>query len=366
LTGVAAPLKEKIGAASVARLAEALAAADPGFDAPGFTGSALAGLERLELKARIGQVAKALSARLPDGFDAAAAVVERAVDDPELGVWELWPVTVWTGDAGVGEVERAAALLARVTARASGEFGLRPLIDAEPERMRLVLLEWAGSRDEHLRRLASEGSRPLLPWAPQLAVSRTDPGWAVAVLDRLTDDQSAYVRRSVANHLNDISKLDRELALATARRWRAGGGERTPEVLAHGLRTLTRRGDREALELTGLDPGAEIEVERLSVRPRTVRVGEAVEVEVALRCAGSRSQRADCAYAIEFARPKGRSSRKLFKLGTIELGPGDRATLARRYVFRPLRTRPYHPGRHAIEVLVNGEPRGRATFALEA
>ena len=321
------------------------------------------GLEALELRARIDQVAGALARALPADFESAASIVEAAAADPMLGIWELWPVTVWVGGVGAADVDRAARLLALITPRCSGEFGVRPLIDADPQRMLATLLEWARSSDDHIRRLASEGPRPLLPWAPRLTLTASDPGWALPVLDLLAEDASAYVRRSVANHLNDISKLDPGLAIATAQRWKHRDGDRLDSILRHGMRTLTRRGQRQALALVGLDPDAAVSVERLTATPETPRLGDTVEFEITLRSSARRPVATACGYVIEFARRSGRPSRKLFTLGTISLAPGQSIELRRRYVFRALSTRPYHPGTHAVEVMVNGRPRAHRVHA---
>lgn len=363
---MAEALKDKVGPRQVELLADAYAAAYPQFDAPAFKDAAGRGLRQLELKARIAQIAAALAAALPDSFERAAVITERAIADPELKTWELWPVTVWVGDAGTGDVPRAAEVLALITPRMSAEFGVRPLIDADPEAMRGFLTEWVAAEDEHLRRLASEGPRPLLPWAPRLAVNRDNPGWGLDLLDPLIDDPSEYVRRSVANHLNDIGKLDRDLAIATANRWQEAGGERTPRLLKHGLRTLLKAGDADALGIAGFDPAAKIEVERLALARNALAAEETLGFDVALRSAAREPQAAAIGYAIEFARPSGRRSRKVFKLADVSLDPGELVEYRRRYTFRPLSTRSYHAGTHALEIVINGRAAARAEFELTA
>jgi len=358
-------LKDQVGPASIGRLADALSSADPSFRRREFERAAVRRIGALELKARIDQVAAALATCLPPDFAAASAIVEAGLSDDGLGVWELWPVTVWVGAAGTGRIDRAAQLLALLTGRCSGEFGVRPLIEADPERMRAILLDWGGAQDEHVRRLASEGPRPLLPWALRLTLTAADPTWGVPILDLLIDDPTVYVRRSVANHLNDIAKLDRAVALSVAQRWKERGGEHVHSILVHGLRTLTRQGDRVALSLVDLDLDAAIEVERLIVLPQAVRVGEQVTIDLALRSDERQPVAAACGYVLEFARASGRPARKLFTLGTLSLAPSEVLEFRRSYTFRPLSTRTYHPGPHAVEIVVNGQSRARVEFTLQ-
>ena len=228
------------------------------------------------------------------------------------------------------------------------------------------MTEWTQSDDEHVRRLASEGSRPLLPWAPRLTLTASYPGWARPIINTLVDDPSGYVRRSVANHLNDISKLDRELANAIGSDWKRRDTAKIEWILGRGLRTLVKSGDLEALALLGLDPDAAITAEGLSVVPTTARIGHSTTFDFVVRSRARAPVPIACGYVIEFARPNGRVSRKLFTLGTISLAPEDPVAFRRRYLFRPLSTRAYHPGAHAVEVLVNGVVEARVEFTLEA
>jgi 3-methyladenine DNA glycosylase AlkC len=216
--------KDQIDAALVDRLAIALAVAGPDVDVESFRRVAVGGLDGLELKARIAHVASALATALPAEFPSAVAVVDRVLTAPAEGPgggpaglrgWDLWAVTEWVALAGRDHPGDALELLARLTRHASGEFAIRPFIDDDPDGVRARLTTWVQRDDEHVRRLVSEGTRPKLPWAPKLAITATDPAYAVGLLDRLVDDGSEYVRRSVSNHLNDLCRVDAALALGS-------------------------------------------------------------------------------------------------------------------------------------------------------
>src|SRR5918996_4789402 len=246
-------LKDYINRDSIGQLGVAIAAVDPDFPVEQFVADSMRGLRRLELKARMDHVARSLGRHLPPDFHSAAPLATKAIDHPGLDGWSAWPIPVWISEAGIDHFEAAVKLLEHVTPVASAEFAVRPFIDKNPAAMKRVLRRWARSKNPHVRRLASEGTRPRLPWAPRLTATDDDPAWALFILDNLRDDPSEYVRKSVANHLNDICKLDPDLGLETAQRWLEDGGANTTWVVRHGLRTLIKRGEPRALHLLGAD-----------------------------------------------------------------------------------------------------------------
>jgi 3-methyladenine DNA glycosylase AlkC len=358
-------LKDFINRESIRQLGAAIAAVDPDFAVERFTTDALRGLRRLELKARIDHVARSLGRHLPPDFPAAARDVAAVVDDRSLNVWAAWPVTVWISEAGIDHFEESVALLEHVTATASAEFAVRPFIDKRPKEMQRVLRRWARSKDPHVRRLASEGTRPRLPWAPRLTATGDDHGWALFVLDILRDDPSESVRKSVANHLNDICKLDRDLGLATAERWIDAGGTHVAWVTRHGLRTLVKRGDPRALALLGADANARVEIAALKLARRRLRLGEPLEFSFRIRNAEQSSVVAVIDYAIHFVKSDGSRGRKVFKLKTVELSPEQEMPLSRRFPIREITTRRYYAGKHRLEIQCNGVVGASTEFHLD-
>lgn len=254
----------------VAALAAELERAWRGFPSAQFRADAVDGLEPLSLMQRVCHIADALARALPDDFADAAAVLHRAVDSPHLTGWMTQPCCHYVSVRGLAQPDLALPLLARLTPRFSSEIAVRHFIEQHPDTTFDYLRRWATDPDEHVRRLVSEGTRPRLPWAARLHSLVADPGPAIALLDLLADDPSPYVRRSVANHLNDIAKDHPELAVECARRWRATGSDGTAWVARHGLRTLVQRGDPDALALLGFDHSAQVRLEALSVSPGRV------------------------------------------------------------------------------------------------
>ena len=358
------PLKQRIDRGTIARLAAAIAAVDRSFDQAAFIAEAAAGLEPLGLKARIDQVARALERHVPTPFAHAAALLCAAADRARLDLWAAWPCLTYVERRGAEDPDAALDALARLTRHASAEFAIRPLLEQHPARTFDRLRHWAASPDAHLRRLVSEGTRPRLPWGRHLAALRHDPSPVLPLLDRLRDDPEEAVRRSVANHLNDIAKDHPGLALAVARRWLAEGDTHVAGVVRHGLRTLVKAGDPAALALLGADPAAEVEVHDLRLAEARVPLGGTLRFSFLLRNASGRPVRAVIDYVVHLRRANGARSPKVFKLSTRTLPPAAGLTVRRAHSLRPVTVRRYYPGEHLLEIQVNGRIAARAPFEL--
>ena len=358
--------KDRISAGAVAGLAADLKAAWPDFPEGEFTEQAIAGLEQLELKARVSHVADALGATMPSAFGQAAGVVRGAMASPAFDGWIVFPVNDWVSRFGIDDPDTALPLLGELTSRWSAEFAVRPFIEAHRERTFEEFDRWIESPDEHRRRLVSEGSRPRLPWGRQLRDFIADPAPTIALLDRLVDDPSPYVRKSVANHLNDISKDHPETALATAARWleEEPGSDGRRWVVSHGLRSLVKAGDPAALRLLGFDPDAPFSLTTFSVSPSTVEIGDAVTIEFALTAARATPVMVD--YRIHHAGASAPRAPKVFKLKRTRLEPGVETAFRREHRIREVSVRRIHPGPHLIEVQVNGKVLAATTVEVVA
>jgi 3-methyladenine DNA glycosylase AlkC len=278
-------------------------------------------------------------------------VIRDVLESDGLQGWASLPVGAYIAEAMIDAPGTALPLLAAMTSRFSAEFAIRPFFDAHYALTMRHLAEWVTHPDEHVRRLVSEGSRPRLPWAPRLRRFMDDPSPTLELLDRLRDDPSEYVRRSVANHLNDIAKDHPERAVAVARRWAADATD-GGFVVRHGLRTLVKAGHPDALALLGFDPDAAIQVVALSCSPRAIAIGGAVSLSVTLR--SPTATRAAIDYVVHYQGAKGLKAGKVFKLAVCDL-PQDRpVTLERRHSFAHVSIRRIHPGPHRLEIQVNG------------
>ncbi|SDJ05799.1 DNA alkylation repair protein [Nonomuraea jiangxiensis] len=353
---MAQPLKELINTESVGRLAGGLAAAWAPFAREEFVRAALAGLDGLELKERVRHVAGALAAALPVPFPQAAGLLREAVAQAPLDLWSGWPATDYVALHGLDHLDEAMGTLAVLTRHSTGEFAVRPFLDRYEERALAVMHRWAGSPDEHIRRLASEGSRPRLPWGARVPWLMR-PGPTLPILDLLRDDPSEYVRRSVANHVNDLAKDHPEVALRLLDRWRSEGGSHVEKVLRHAVRGLLRSGHSGALTLVGAQPG-QGSVEKLILDHDQVTIGGHLRFNVTVAAA------APGALVLRYAVRRD-GSRRVFHLGerTADAG-GQTFTLAKSHSFKPVTTRTEPPGPRVLEIVVNGTVRASAPFDL--
>lgn len=361
------PFKDELGPPAGRALARELAAAWPAFPVRRFTRGLAGALEPLELLARSDELAGRLVATLPPSFPEAAAILRTALDSPTFTGWIVLPCTAFVARAGIDDPDTALPLLAALTPRWSSEFAIRPFVERYPRLTYGYLRRWLSHDDEHVRRLVSEGTRPRLPWAPRLRALVDDPAPNLPLLEALVVDPSPYVRRSVANHLNDISKDHPELALATAERW-ADRGDGARWVVRHGLRSLVKRGDDRALRLLGAGASDDVELVDLVLGDDRVAIGDAVTfmfTVVARPGAGAVDAIID--YRIHYVGARGAArAPKVFKLTRRRLEPGQPVTITRRHRFEHVSIRRIHPGRHRIDVQVNGRVLGGADVEVGA
>ena len=374
---MAEPFKNLLNAELVHEAARQLARHAPGMDAQALADTATRGLADLEMKARAMQIASALEAALPPRFADAADVIEAALAPAEAGDamaqlqglqqglrgWILWPVGEFVARRGLAEPERALRALHAITQRFTAEFAIRPFIVQHPALVFETLARWTTDPSHHVRRLVSEGSRPRLPWGLQLKSLIRDPGPTLPLLRALQDDPSEYVRRSVANHLNDIAKDHPALVAQWLHEHLPGASPERRALLRHASRTLVKDGDAAVLGAWGL--GAPFRGEaRLAVSPARIRLGEAVTLSLQLHARATQAQRLVVDYAVHHVKADGSTSPKVFKGWTLELPPHGRVQLEKRHAVKPITTRRYHPGLHSVVVQVNGRVVAEGAFEL--
>jgi 3-methyladenine DNA glycosylase AlkC len=354
-------------------IAGAVSTAYPGFRAAAFLHDCRDGFQALSLMQRVRRVGQALHTHLPKRFDEALEVVERALGAPRDGwnegegiaAFARAPYLEWAALAGLAQPQQALPALARLTRHFSAEFAIRPFLAQHLEPTLAHLAQWVTDTDPRVRRLASEGSRPLLPWGQHVPALKRDPQRCLALIEPLASDTDEVVRRSAANHLNDVSRLDADVALDHARRWLVQGGE-APGTVRHGLRTLVKAGHPEALALQGYGVGAAITLPHLRLSSRRVPVGGVLELSFDLHNPADIPARVCVDYAIVYASARGTRRRKVFKGTDLVLAPGEKAALVFRRDFVPRSTRVLYPGAHQAEVLVNGQLAASASFTLVA
>ncbi len=359
-------LKDLIDEPSVTTLAAAVEVAQPEIDAKAIVQDVFdSEWSSRELKQRIRHVAVVLRQHLPPDYRAALDLLRRvAAEVDELGFTAM-VFNDFVEQYGLEDPDVSLPALEQFTVLVSAEFAVRPFIKRYPDRLIEQLLTWAKDDDWRVRRLASEGSRPRLPWGMGIAALKMDPAPILPVLSALRRDPSEDVRRSVANNLNDISKDHPDLVVEVLSSWQDGTPE-TDTLTKHALRTLLKKGDPGALRLMGFSPDPEVAVALAAVEPVATPIGGSVRVRFEVVSTGSRGQRLMVDFAVEFQNVSGTGSRKVFKGPVVDLAPGDSVEIRRKVDLRPLSTRVILPGTHSVELQVNGRVLDRIEFEVFA
>lgn len=357
---------ELIGVETVDTLIGAIRAVAPRADLAGLASVSLA---PLTVRERSDVLRDALLADLPGDYHTFAATIRAARDGAaSFAGWLIWPVSCAVARKAIEDGTDAAfddamALLADLTPLLTSEFALRDMLRHNPERALAISRSWSAAEHEHVRRLASEGTRPYLPWAQQIPALLATPRATLPILDALYRDNSEYVRRSVANHLNDLSRKHPDLVVATARGWLAAPDSNTESLVRHALRTLIKKGDPGALELMGF-AHATLDVHGPELDRTTIAFGATIAFGVTITNTATEPARLSIDYTVHHQKSNGTQTGKTFKLAVRDLAPGEQITLRREHSFRPITTRRYYPGPHAIELHINGSSSGRAEFTL--
>ncbi|WP_159980455.1 MULTISPECIES: DNA alkylation repair protein [unclassified Novosphingobium] len=361
-TAAPALLKDILGPAALAVIAEAGVSASPRFDRAGFLEAATASLSGLSIMERVRHIADALAPALPDDYPAALDIILAMAPGLTQG-FQAVAVTEFVARRGREHFDLSMAALAQLTRFGTAEFAIRPFLADDSARTLAVMREWTGSTDEHLRRLASEGSRPRLPWGARVPAIKADPTLAAHILEALRADGSVYVRKSVANHLNDIAKDRPEWLLDRLATWPQDDAG-TKWIVRHALRTLIKKGDPGALALIGVAHGADVDVRLFAATPARVALGGEIAIGAQVVSTSAQAQKLVVDYRIHYARAGGKTAAKVFKLKTFELAAGEAVSLGIRQTIRDFTTRRHHPGVHALDLLVNGQTMARSEFLL--
>jgi len=362
------PLIEKMGAL--------LANAFPNFDQQRFIGLASENFEALELKQRSNQIRDALVATLPNDIATSSQILlqtlgpEAPIDggtskegNGGLSGFAIMPMADFVAEIGINDPATSFVVLEELTKRFSAEFAVRPFIVADPKMAMRQFAKWAKSDNAHVRRLASEGCRPLLPWGIRLQQFVSDPTPILPILETLKDDATEYVCRSVANNLNDIAKNQPDLVTQIAGEWLKDASRNRERLVRHACRTLIKQGHQPTLKALGY---AELEAEFSDFRiaNKQIRLGDTLEFGFSIQNTTEKPQPIIIDYAVHFMKAHGSLSPKVFKLKTGTLQPNETLNIQKAHKLKPITTRTFYSGNHKLEILANGVSLGSATFVL--
>lgn len=321
-----------------------------------------------ELKARMKHTAAVLNHFFPKEFETTAQIIEKIVKKlltsgfKEQSI-EFMFLPDYIETFGINHFATSVKTMGFLTQFTSCEFAVRPFITRYGERMLAKMLEWSKHENHRVRRLASEGSRPRLPWAMAIPELKKNPQPILPILENLKNDDSEYVRRSVANSLNDISKDNPDMLLSIVRRWK-GLSKNTDSILKHASRTLLKQGHSEILEHFGYRHSSEIRLSDFQILNLQVKIGENLEFSFNLQNNSQRSELIRIEYGIYYRRQNGTLSKKVFKISERVFQPSEKATIYRKQSFRIITTRKFYSGQHRLSIIINGRERLKTEFEL--
>ena len=317
--------------------------------------------EAMELKERMKQVSLAVGKCLPQNFERAVEILKAASDGKES--FDGLVYSEFVLHHGQDHPNIALDALELFTQLGSAEFAIRPFILKYEKLTMKRMLDWSKHENVHVRRLASEGCRPRLPWAPALPAFKQDPSPLLPILENLKDDPELYVRKSVANNLNDLTKDNPELVLSLLEKWKKNASSNTEWIIKQALRSLIKAGDKRALSMLGYGE-ANAEVNNLNF-PESVTLGDKIKITFDLINKGKSASDLMIDYIIYHQKANGTLTPKVFKLSSLTLEPGESKQFCKQHAIRPITTRKYHAGEHQVAIQVNGKILARKSFDLK-
>ncbi len=314
-----------------------------------------------ELKQQMRHTTQCLHAALPESYHEALGILKQVA--PHITGFEGMIFPDYAELYGLEDWEFSLPALGFFTQYASAEFAIRPFLDRDPERTMAQMSLWAEDENPNIRRLASEGCRPRLPWAMALPKFKKDPRLILPILEQLKNDISESVRRSVANNLNDISKDNPDVMLDVCERWQ-GQNAQTNWIIKHACRTLLKAGNKRALLLFGYSDPSQMKIENVQAHAASILIGDKLAFSFELNINTQEEEKVRLEYAVYFMKARGKQSKKVFKITEKNYAPGKHE-ISRKHNFADMSTRKHYAGEHRIAIIVNGEEKAAITFELQ-
>jgi len=292
-----------------------------------------------------------------------AQLNQMTTDEDGIRGWPIMPVADYVAEAGLNDVKTSLKTLRQLTMRFSAEFAIRPFIVDAPDETLQTILNWTKDENFHVRRLASEGCRPRLPWGIRLKSLVDDPAPIMPILENLKDDPEEYVRRSVANNVNDIAKDHPDFVAKLATNWLKSPSSNRQRLVKHACRSLIKSGHQPTLRALGYD-SAGVEITELSLKANKLRQGENLEITLEIQSKKDVSQPLIIDFLIHYVKANGKTSPKVFKWKELELKAKDSTRLTKKQSFKPVTTRTLYAGMHEVEIQINGNKMASLPFEL--
>lgn len=340
-----------------------------GFDKKIFLDQVFSGnWDQLELKQRVRRISNVLHSMFSGSFqqDVKQLLLLTEALHKHAGrdnTFEYIFLADYVEQYGLSHAALSLNAMERITILCSCEYAIRPYLVQDQKATLKVMLSWASHPHASVRRLASEGCRPRLPWGMALQQLKKDPTPILPILEKLKNDSSEFVRKSVANNINDITKDNPAIALQLAQKW-IGQSPNTNWVIKHGCRTLLKKANADVLQLFGLSHQPACTVADLVLQRKKIAIGDHLHFSFTLINDSEVAMPFRVEYAITYAKANGKQSRKVFKITENTYQPLVGVAFTRKQSFADMTTRKHYVGNHLIEILVNGASKAKAEFMV--
>ena len=360
-------LKHLFGEKLLLRMARSLKRVYPEFDSNQFV-KLYKLLAPLEMKPRVRCIRDELYRQLPKSYPKAVSILLRSAKGKELKSFDYWPYAEYVQTYGTGSLDISLSALKEITCLFTSEFAVRPFLKAYPKQTLSFLLKCAKDPNVHIRRWATEGTRPRLPWGERLDGFIEDPTATRPILEILKSDRELYVRRSVANHLNDIAKDHPLYVIKLLTQWRRDA--RVEEkvniewIIQKALRSLIKGGHPKALSLIGVNSKPKLRMKDFTISNSKFEINDKIDFSFSIASLSATPQKLVVDYIVHYAKANGRTSPKVFKLKTWVLSGNTSATIIKSHHLREVTTRKFYFGAHSLEIQINGVVMKRWDWSL--
>jgi 3-methyladenine DNA glycosylase AlkC len=355
-------LKDMFNKKFYVRLAEELHKADKNFHSEKFVKDVIIGLDELSLNQRLRNTTVMMKKYLPADYKKSVEIILNVV--PEFkSHYTCFIFPDFVGQYGHDHVNFSLNALKALTQYGTSEFAIREFLKRDLNGTLKVMNKWAEDENVHVRRLASEGSRPRLPWSFNLPEIMNNPGLTLPILEKLKDDNELYVKKSVANHLNDFSRTHTDWMLKVLNSWDKKN-ENTAWIVKHASRTLIKKGHPGSLAVFEFEKNVKVELSNLKLKKLKIKLGENLEFDFEISSLKNKSQKLVIDYAIHYMKKGGEQNRKVFKLKELDLKPGEKILIKKSQSFKDFSTRKHYAGKHALEIMINGKSQAKKEFML--
>ncbi len=356
------PLKEMFNKRFYTQFAAEFKRVDKNFKSDQFIKEMLLGIEPLSLNERMRKTSHTLKNYLPPDYKKTITIMRQVIQNTPRGYTNLvFPdfVSIYGHD----DVDTSLDALKHFTQFGSSEFGIREFLKRDFNKIIKVMNAWAKDKNAHVRRLASEGSRPRLPWSFKLDEVIKNPKSTQSILEALKADDELYVRKSVANHLNDHSKDNTDFMLQVLKAWDKKHPH-TAWIVKHASRSLIKKGNANSLALFDFEKDPKIRIQNFKILKPKINLGQNLEFAFELVSEKTKTQKLVVDYIIHYRKKGKELSPKVFKLKEIDLNAKETISISKKQMMKDFTTRKHFAGEHFLEIQVNGKVYSKLKFSL--